>query len=47
MSTEQMLKEFMIHQSKQNEKVYITLENITKLVDLVNHRVDKEINTRD
>ena len=47
MSTEQMLKEFMIHQSKQNQKVYVTLENITKLIDMVNHRVDKKINTRD
>ena len=47
MSTEQVLKEFMIHQSKQNEKVYATLENLAKLVDMVNHRVDKKINTRD
>ena len=47
MSTEQMLKEFMIHQSKQNQKVYVTLENITKLIGMVNHRVDKKINTKD
>ena len=43
MTTQQTLKEFMVHQSTQNKRVYRALEDIVSLIDIVNTKVNCNI----
>ena len=40
MKSEEVLKEFMVHQSTQNKRVYRALEDIVSLIDIVNTKVN-------